>query len=212
MHKFWSSILNYNPKKYWQERGEIFHKENPYHESRYRIQEKKLLEYLSKLEFKTVLEVGCGFGRITKLLLENFEIDEYHATEYSPNLVEQTKMNVYKFKNINFTAGMIQDLEIEKKYDLVLGVEVLMHIKPEEVLKAIQKLVSFSKKHIVNVDWYDEPKPKIHARHNFVHDYEKMYQAIKELNHINKVKINGMKPASTLFHVQVNEKSIEGLS
>jgi len=81
MHKFWSSFFKYDPREYWLKRGEVFSDENLYHKQEYRSQEKTLLHYLSRLNFSSVFEFGCGFGRITRLLLDNFDVKEYLATE-----------------------------------------------------------------------------------------------------------------------------------
>jgi len=203
MHKFWSSFFKYNPREYWLKRGEVFFDEKLYDKQEYRSQEKTLLQYLLRLNFSSVFEFGCGFERITRLLLDNFDVKEYLATEYSPDLLEHAKNLTSKFKNIQFKRGLIQDIKIEKKYDLVLGVEVLMHVKPIDIKYVIQKLVSMSNEHVVNVDFYTEPKPKILARHNFVHNYGQIYKEINSVVNVNKVHIEGMSHSSVLFHAKV---------
>ena len=57
------------------------------------LQEQILVEYLRKnISFSTVLEVGCGFGRITKIILSNFpEVTEYVAVDLSPDQIENAR-------------------------------------------------------------------------------------------------------------------------
>lgn len=40
---------------------------------RYRKQESEILRVLSKLNFSSMLEVGCGFGRMTDLIMGTFQ-------------------------------------------------------------------------------------------------------------------------------------------
>ena len=84
-----------------------------------------------------------------------------------------------------------------------MGVEVLMHVKPIDIKSVIQKLVGMSNEHVINVDFYSEPKPKILAKHNFVHNYGKIYNEIQSVINVNKVHIEGMKHPSVLFHAKV---------
>ena len=68
------------------------------------MQEEFLLEHLNGLSgsFQTVLELGCGFGRITKLLLTNSDnITEYLAVDISPDQIENAKtlISSEKFSN-----------------------------------------------------------------------------------------------------------------
>lgn len=103
--------------------------------------------------FKTVLEVGCGFGRITDLIIKEFpEIEKYKAIDLSTDQIENAKKYVSSEK-VKFSVGKIQDLDIpSESYDLVLAVEVLMHIPVTEIETAIKQMVRVSKKHIINLD------------------------------------------------------------
>ncbi|HZA06476.1 MAG TPA: hypothetical protein VE619_02125, partial [Nitrososphaeraceae archaeon] len=68
-------ILTYNPQQYWTEQGKIYKEQFRYNKN-FKLQEQMLIDYLkrnfSRSSSLTVLELGCGFGRITKLLLLNF--------------------------------------------------------------------------------------------------------------------------------------------
>ena len=63
-----------------------------------------------------------------------------------------------------------------KEYDLVILSKVLLHILPTDIDSIIKKLIALSKKHIINIDWYEESPSKSHASHNFIHQYEQLYQ------------------------------------
>jgi len=203
MRKFFSSILKYDPKEYWFKRGKKFYNENIYEIKKYRKQEKKLLEYLSGLDFSTVFEIGCGYGRITRLIIDNFDIKEYLAIDISPHLIKKAK-NLNSFKNLHFKVCDVAEINVEKKFDLVLGVETLMHVKSKDITSVIEKLVRVSKKHLVNVDWYQESAPIIRARHTFVHDYTKIYGKIPKVKKVNYQDLE-LSPQSYLFHVQIDD-------
>ena len=161
-----------------------------------------LIDYLKKnvSSPSTVLEVGCGFGRITKLLLLNFpNIKEYLAVDLSPHQIENAKEYVRPKEirkkegkanlDIKFIVSDIQSLQVDKKYDLVLASEVLLHVLPSEINEVISKLVNLSNKHVVNIDWYDEQTPKKIGPYYFIHNYEVIYKNIPSITHVNRIPI-----------------------
>jgi len=83
--------VRYIPSEYWFERGKKYRDE--YRPNKYaELQENILLDYLKNIpissSFSTILELGCGFGRIAKLLLSNFpNIMEYIAIDLSPHQI-----------------------------------------------------------------------------------------------------------------------------
>ena len=81
------------------------------------LQEQILVEYLRKnISFSTVTEVGCGFGRITKIILSNFpEVTEYVAVDLSPDQIENARnyvMGSDKRGVLKFIVSDIQSLEM----------------------------------------------------------------------------------------------------
>ena len=185
--------MSYVPKEYWLERGKVYKQEFQYNK-KFKLQEQMLIDYLKKqVSFSTVLEVGCGFGRITKLLLSNFpEITEYLAVDLSPEQIENAKkyvLGVDKRTALKFIVSDIQSLELDSKYDLVIAPEVLLHILPSEIKDVIARLEGWSKKNIVNIDWYEEVVPRKAAPHNFIHQYEEIYRQMPRVARITRVPI-----------------------
>lgn len=184
--------MSYIPKEYWLERGKVYKQEFQYNK-KFKLQEQMLIDYLKKqVSFSTVLEVGCGFGRITKLLLSNFpEITEYVAVDLSPEQIENAKkyvLGVDKRTALKFIVSDIQSLQLDSKYDLVIAPEVLLHILPSEIKDVIARLEGWSKKNIVNIDWYEEV-PRKAAPHNFIHQYEEIYHQMPRVARITRVPI-----------------------
>ena len=203
--------MSYIPHEYWFNHGKTYKKEFRYNKY-FELQEKILIDYLKKnVSFSSVLEVGCGFGRITKLLLSNFpHIREYLAIDLSPDQIENAKELIKpaietkgQFPNLTFLVSDIQSLQIQKEYDLVIASEVLMHILPSEIAEVMSKLLSMSSVHVVNIDWYEQQPPSKAAPHNFVHQYEKLYRNMPEVLNVYRILI--MKKGSWLKSVDTKQ-------
>lgn len=171
----------YDPNAYWLKSGKTYRDKFPYDQG-FMLQESILINFLKSLQFSSVMEVGCGFGRITKLILENFpSITRYLAIDISPDQIahgssniighdERLQYEVIDFRNFNAEA---------ERFDLVLAVEVLMHIPPNEIGIFISKMHDLSNHHVVNIDWYEEqPQQQLEQQNNikpetfcFIHQY-----------------------------------------
>jgi ubiquinone/menaquinone biosynthesis C-methylase UbiE len=207
--------MSYIPREYWLERGKVYKQEFQYNK-KFKLQEQMLTEYLKKnVSFSTVLEVGCGFGRITRILLSNFpEITEYIAVDLSPEQIENAKnyvMEEDKRGVVRFIVSDIQSLEINSKYDLVIAPEVLLHILPSEIKEVIAKLVRWSRKNIVNIDWYEDIPPQKAAPHNFIHQYEKIYHEVPHVSQVIRTPIvkkgllSGIDTKQSIFHAIIKD-------
>jgi SAM-dependent methyltransferase len=216
------SSASYNPKDYWLEQGKVY-KNNFKYNNKFELQERMLLEYLTSNIFTSnsegrpvgmsVLEVGCGFGRITRLLLESFgkAIVKYVAVDMSPDQVRNAKEYVKdsylnwrggravddsdgrKGERLEFVVSDIQSLNstdaANHSYDLVVACEVLLHILPSEIQKVVYQLTKMSNKHVINVDWYEDEEPKKVAPHNFIHRYEEIYSSIPTVRRVRRIPI-----------------------
>ena len=188
------SYITYNPKKYWKRRGKTCLNESV--DKKFQENEKnKLVEYLKNIEFNTVFEFGCGFGRMTKLILDNFKINDYIAIDVSIDQINNAKKQ--GMDKVKFHQTMILDFSTERKFDLVFGTKVLMHIPEKQIIPTIQKLISFSKKHIINLDSYEPNLTHELARHCFNHNYMEIYT-----DEGLDVKTFPVDKTRTIFHAQ----------
>jgi 2-polyprenyl-3-methyl-5-hydroxy-6-metoxy-1,4-benzoquinol methylase len=213
----------YKPTQYWLERGKTYRDRFRYNRNS-KLQEKMLLDYLKSIipPFKSVLELGCGFGRITKLILSNFpDIQVYTAVDLSPHqiqnareyLISGTSNNVISDGiSLEFIVSDIKSLQTNKKYDLVISVEVLLHVLPSEITDIMSKLVSLSYHHIINLDYYQE-KPDFLAPHNFLHQYENIYNELPSISGVKRVIIekkgifSNVNTKQSIFHATTRNRS-----
>jgi trans-aconitate methyltransferase len=212
---------SYIPHEYWFELGKMYKGKFRYNKN-YELQERLVIDYLKKIvspssSFPTVLEIGCGFGRITKLLLSNFpDVLEYLAIDLSPDQIENAKefvrsvIETREHNPIEFMVSDIQSFQNQKRYDLVIASEVLMHILPSEIEEVMIKLVGMSNEHVVNIDWYEQETPKKAAPHNFIHEYEKIYKNIPSIADVYRVPI--VKKGSWLSSIDTKQSIFHALT
>jgi len=68
---------------------------------------------------KTVLDIGCGFGDLSKFLSINYKDNyQYFGIDLVPDLINQAK-SLYKNNKINFILGDFLSLEINEEIDFV---------------------------------------------------------------------------------------------
>src|SRR5215467_10243871 len=191
--------MSYIPQEYWFKHGKTYKEEFQYNK-KFELQEKILIDYLKK-----------------NLSVSNFSnITEYVAIDLSPHQIENAKEFVRPILetkqqnlNLNFMVSSIQSFQIQKKYDLVLASEVLMHVLPYEIVDIIRKLVGMSNEHVINIDWYEEPPAAKAASHNFIHQYEKIYLNLSQVSGVNRIPI--MKKGSWLKSVDTKQSLFHAL-
>lgn len=214
-------IRKYDPKSFWYHHGEkippsVYDSGNKLKKKQ--MISKALIGLFKTLEFKTILEYGCGFEFHTKVVLDNFKVDDFVAFDLSPHRLIEAKI-VCKNYSVDFQTSTIEDFKTDTKFDLVFSVGVLNHVRPEHIEPIIKKLMGFAKKDFVFANQPFDPNYKIErTTHSYRHNYKQIFQ---ELGYDVKIitippqplKQNGVtKPyhhTNKLFHVQLNAKSVK---
>lgn len=103
---------------------------------------KRLVKRCSKkFKINNICEIGCGVGINSKNLANiGFKINAFDLDKEAINLAK--KYN--KHKNIDYRSKDVLKLKSNKKYDMVLAIEVLEHIR--EDAKALNKISSILNK------------------------------------------------------------------
>lgn len=171
-------MFDYNPSTYWKNRGKKYYQEFRYNQV-YVNQEKSLIKFMEKHipDSDSILEVGCGFGRISNLIMECFPIKKYDAIDLSPDQISKARSMCDT--RINFMNYDIEEFSKHNKlyYDLILAVEVLMHVKPDNIIDMIKRLLGMGK-HLLHIDYCVDVTDIKLKNYNFNHDYFKIYEQL----------------------------------
>lgn len=150
--RFWGAKLLADP---WQKR--IF------------PQQSWLRQQIKKLKPASVLEVGCGFGRNLKFLLEQGIGPEIlTGVDISAQLLEQADLPVRLVRanvlNLPFT---------DRQFDLVFTHGLLMHLAPRQLPRALAELTRVSRKYLILIEEI-RTRPQQLNYFTFAHDYDKI--------------------------------------
>ena len=152
----------------------------------YDAQEAALVDVLGGISFDSVLEIGCGFGRLTRLVAERFKPARYIATDLNAEMTRQAFKHagaalpgdaVFQRLELDELSQMLAEENVEEidklRADLVLAGEVLMHRRPDQVERDVDALAALASNYVVTVDWHmGDP---YEAEGCYVHDYEALF-------------------------------------
>ena len=169
---------------------------HPYYKLQEQIFRQQILRYWGLVVFnkidkfpESVLELGAGTGRMTKILLEVFpNIKKYDIIDINPQLsfhddrIKIYYMDLTEYSGVNLVID--GDKHYPEKYDFILASEVFMHIKPDltdelpskeisSVIKKYTNLLAPNGGTILNIDWTSKPE---HSTWCYIHDYDKLYR------------------------------------
>ena len=200
----------YDPDKYWIEWGKRVRGGEEFEKRPHKLDVKMLrvnalLKLLDTRQFNSVLDFGCGWGFVSKFLLEKYKIDDYVAFDASPDRVIEAKEFLKDF-NVELHTSMLHTFKTDKKFDLVLGTGVLHHTKPEDIKNTMKHLVKYAKKDFI----HDDPPPGYRSdskiektTFNFFHDYKQIWQ---ELGYdVNIIPIPDLH-SRAIYHVKINQE------
>lgn len=77
-----------------------------------------------------VLEIGCGIGTLTSLLVK--KSGQLLAVDISPSSIEMAKKNLGQYHNISFLVSDMSDFLATQKFDFIVLPDVLEHIPVEQ--------------------------------------------------------------------------------
>jgi 2-polyprenyl-3-methyl-5-hydroxy-6-metoxy-1,4-benzoquinol methylase len=172
----------YDAEEYWKERGKEYKKcfkaMSKEQKQIYRTQEGAIRDFLEnghglgvKEDIRTIIEVGCGFGRITKILRRVFPEARIMVIDVSEDQIKEAKK--LELKNTEFFTMSLFEIMETSHCDMVFACEVLMHITPDRIDEALQILRRTANKHFIHVDWYEPGGPIEIGGYCFQHDYGK---------------------------------------
>jgi trans-aconitate methyltransferase len=160
--------MTYVPADYWGERGKDYEQE-AIERGWVNVENEPLFRLLEKLDFASVLEVGCGFGRVGAAIKRHYPEVIYTGIDVSPDLIEAAR------KRLPDSELIVADLatwDTDRTWDLVVSVSVLGHLLPADIEQVIAKMRKWATKDVVAIDWNEVGKQ---TTFQYGHDYGHLY-------------------------------------
>jgi SAM-dependent methyltransferase len=203
-----------DPAGFWRGIGKEYYKLLDLDGPAYQLQESAFMRILNRYFHYTlkdtdgprfVLELGAGFGRMTKRIIEDFEnsISVYYAIDCSQdqiNLMLKDYLPARFNQVVAITLDILSpqyDIELRpliNQVDLVVCSEFLMHVPPSDLDWVMNRAIDTLKPKgaMINVDWTLAGKNKeklIDGYHAvpecFLYDYELRYENNSRIEHID---------------------------
>lgn len=180
--------MTYSPPEYWGKRGRTFEAE-AIAKGEHAVETTALMDLLATLEFESVLELGCGFGRVGAAILSRRPDVAYTGMDVSPDLVEGARRRLPGHELI---CADLATFDTDRQWDLVLAVSVLGHLLPVDLPQVIERMHRWARRDIVTVDWAEVGAS---TSFQFGHDYARLYgDAVKSRTPIGRLAMYHVQP------------------
>ena len=130
------------------------------------------MESLAEMNFKTILDVGCGEGSEINFLSKKLGARGL-GIEPHKTAVKKLKRKYKENVKLNFVKGSASKLDLDdKSSELVILSSVLHWIEPSDYLRAISEVCRVSKSHLLIMDFFHfEPFrcPNVHHQGKFTY-------------------------------------------
>jgi ubiquinone/menaquinone biosynthesis C-methylase UbiE len=111
----------------------------------------KLVEKIKVNPKYTVLDIGCGNGAITIPIAK--KVNSVTAIDMSDKMLHFLRKNALEedLSNITYINGILQDIEIDDKYDVVIASRSLNGVS--DIKKELEKIDNAAKKYVYITLW-----------------------------------------------------------
>jgi len=158
-------------------------KEEFYFQTRQTLETKHFMmvrQWLDKFNPKTVLDVGCGFGLFGHAIKTVEPKIKYTGVEISKYVADR-----WNFKSMELIHDDIRNVTIDKKYDLILFLDILEHLDYEGLDKVLKNTCKSGNNFIFSIPFIGDPNLESDETHIIKED--KIWW-IKKLNKYFKIE------------------------
>lgn len=164
------------------------------------VRHRLILKKLKSIGLKShsnVLEIGCGIGTVSSLIIKNTPSGKFVGCDISPKSIELAR----KFnpqKSAEFICTDMSDFETNLKFDFVVFPDVLEHIPVEEhnqLFERISRVCKTNAKLLINIP---EPNMLNYQRKNNPHLLQIIDQSLSMQDLLNHTYPHGFQVQSII--------------
>jgi len=97
---------------------------------------RRLIDFLpANRQFKSILEIGCGTGIYTKMLVDKFPGSRIYSLDISPEMVNRARQHI-RHENMIWLVEDAREVILEEKVSLVTGSTTVHWVNPLDELFA----------------------------------------------------------------------------
>jgi len=115
----------------------------------------------------TVLDIGCGTGTMIEKIAQNPKVLRITGNDISPRAIRFVEKKFKNISRVNFLEGDILNLKLSKKFDTVICLHVLEHIKDIQKMVKLIKKITKKRAIIIVPNEYRQPFPPNYHLHFF---------------------------------------------
>ena len=164
----------------------------------------------TKTQYKNILEIGCGTGYVTEILLEHFENSNITAIDIAPGMIDHVKSKISD-KRVNFICADIEEMDLDTNYDVIVSNATFQWFnKLEGTLKKLvdalspKGLMCFS---TFGENTFIELKKCFQKANSYFNMKDTVYpgQSFLSIEHYNKICANILDKSHTLSFMDTYE-------
>ncbi len=160
-----------NPKQYWNKRGGDTYFQEQEAEQHRTERSKFITDKIKQLDFSSLLEIGCGYGKQLKNISAKKGIRLFGCDFSRPQLL---KAKAYcEGIHLNLVEGDVEYLPFQSEsFDVSFSSAVILHNHPDKAKRIISELIRVSRKYLA----HNEDTDKAFSRYGY--DMKKTYEAM----------------------------------
>ncbi len=174
---YWYRYITFNPKEYWTKRGggKYLKQFQPEDERNTKL----ILNTLNSLEFESLIDIGCGYGRYLKSMKENLYNKnnvKLVGVDISPTQILAAKDFCQKVHDVEFIEIDGKHFPFEdKSFDIAFTYGCMGHVPYKEINSFFSEVCRLTKKYGLFLELSDK-RTSSRPIYYFCHDYKTIFE------------------------------------
>jgi len=167
-------LLSFNPKRYWTKRGgKEYFDQYPLDEER---NTSLILQTLDELDFDSLIDIGCGYGRYLKSIRKKFDHVQLTGVDISPTQIAEAKRFCNKL-DIKFYETDGKRLPFKNNsFDVAFTYGCMIHVPYKWINSFFTDICRVTKRYGLFLESAATQKSLFNTTpHYFSHDYEALF-------------------------------------